>query len=514
MAFGIIAYLVILAISIAVSYYMRPDPDEPSAPSLEDIDLPTCAQGTRYAVIFGRPPRTKANMILSTFNFRSGGIDKKGTIVAHYYYLGVHFGLCHGYVDGVTQIWAEDTCVWPTLLDEGAFANDGEILASINARHIWGEVYTGPSATVDILYGHNDQAQNATLKAYQDGDDTPTYRGITSLVFNTDAYWGIQYMLPAISVVMKRTEQHHDGSQMWYINKAKIGLYYSLNIVQCLRECLVSTIFGRGISEDLIDTTSFESAADTCYAEGIGLCYRLVPSQRAVGEFITVLESIMDGMLFFDHSVAKYKLKLIRDDYDVDTLTTYTEDDFSIEAFTKPTVAQTPSETIIKYTDFTSARRATSKDDDIAIMELQSDSPVSQMFDWPMIVDLTLAAMLAAREQDHASRMPAFLRLASTRSMYAIQRGDVFKISHPKLTLGGITTMTVRAVGIDRGRLEDGTLYIDVTEEVFDTVEVTQSYSSSSASSGLTVTEITSSSESIAFSRDAAVVAIINENVA
>ena len=512
-AFSLVAYVIVLAISALISYLLAPKP--PDAPDPEPVDLPTCEQGTPYGIIFGQPIRFKSAMILwygavRTHRFKN---DKKGQ--GYQYYAAIHIGLSHGNIDGVKQMWFKDRCFWPTYKDATVYNADDAETFLINQGAAWGDRYKGGGLVLsgDILYGTTTQLQNATLKKYQDGDDTPAYRGITSLVFHNTSYWGISNQFPIMSIVLKRTDTHHDGTPMWYVAKANVDSYNSLNVVHVIRECLTSTVFGRGVSTDRIDSTTFEAAADTLYTEQIGISYKYTPSGNSLSSFIQKLEAIMDGVIYFDHSVGKYKIKLIRPDYVDGDLTVYDKDDFSIITFSRASYSGVASETIVKYSDIASAKPTKAKADDLAMMQLQGESPIPQTFDYPMITNPDTAALIAAREQNQSSRNPAFLKLSVNRSMYAVQRGDVFKISHPMLTKAGISSMVVRAVVIDRGMLDDGEMFIDVTEEIFYSVTSTTTVPSSQTT--IPVPTLTAStSETIEFSSSAASIQIINETKA
>ena len=512
--FPLIANLIVFAIAALVSYLLTPKPAKIGKPDPGTFDLPTCEQGTPYGIIFGRPPRFKGTMVLWYGAYRAVYFknDKKGR--GYLYYMAVHLGLSHGNIDGLKQIWLNDRCFWPAYKDAGEYSNDGATSISIRKPNAWGGRYNGGGVTLsgDVLYGDAAQIQNDTLKKYQDGDNTPYYRGIASIVFNDTSYWGISPRFPVMEIVLKRTNLHHDGTQMWYIAKSRVDSYFSLNIIHVIRECLTSKTFGRGVSTDRIDSTTFEAAADTLYTEQLGICYRLIPNNESnITDFLSTLEEIMDGVIVYDHSVGKYKIKLIRDDYDSESLTTYDEDSFSITTFGRQSYYQVASETVIKYTDMKSAKGSVAKDDDLSIMLVQGESSVTQTFDWPMIVNPDVAAKLASREQDQASKMPAFLKLSANRTMYDKQRGDVFKISHPRLLAGGISEMTVRVVARDRGELDNGEIELDVVEEIFVDAVAVNGVPGVTVTPTPTPTVSNSSSESVEFSCSACTVAIINE---
>jgi len=513
--FGLTAFIVTFVLSALVSYLLRPKPPSDNM-SPGEVDIPTCEQGTPYGIIFGMPPRFKSTMVLfhgghSVYKWEDGDGAK-----GFYFYMAMHLGLAHGNIDGIKQIWSDDRCFWPVYNDRTIYNADSATTINISQFNAWGGKHGRGGLILygTVLYGGSSQTQNATLMKYQDGADTPYYRGITSIVFTEQSYWSNVPNPPGLAVVLKRTALHHDGTAMWYVAKAVVDTYFSLNIIHVIRECLTSTTFGRGVSTARIDSTTFEAAADTLFTEKIGICYKYTPTASSMSDFLTKMEEIMDGVIYYDHGVGLYKIKLIRDDYVVGDLDSYDEDDFTVNTFSRQSYYLVPSETIVKYTDRDSAKQGIAKDDDLSIMRTQGESPVSQSFDWPMIVNPDTAVKLASREQDQASRIPAFLRLTANRSMYDIQRGDVFTISHPRLTAGGITSMTVRVVAIDRGELEDGKMSIDVTEEIFTTATAENSSPPSSESSAPSTTTTTIVSKTNSFSGNAASVVIINETMA
>lgn len=53
MVANIVVYLVVMVISAAVSYALRPKPQDPKAARLEDFDVPTAEEGRPIPVIFG-----------------------------------------------------------------------------------------------------------------------------------------------------------------------------------------------------------------------------------------------------------------------------------------------------------------------------------------------------------------------------------------------------------------------------------------------------------------------------
>lgn len=105
------------------------------------------------------------------------GSSKKQT-VGYRYYMGLHFGLCHGPVDAVTEVRAGDRTAW-----EGNATNNQTL--SINAPELFGgdKKEGGLQGSLDVLMGAPSQGLNGYLQS-RIGAVIPAFRGIVSAVWN------------------------------------------------------------------------------------------------------------------------------------------------------------------------------------------------------------------------------------------------------------------------------------------------------------------------------------------
>ena len=508
----VILYLIIMAVTTGIAYALRPKPPKTEAAGINELNLPTCEQGTPYAVIYGTPPRFKGQMILWYGSYYA----RKTNSGSYEYHMTFLFGLSHANLDGIIQLWAEDYCVWPYITGfvptaPTIYAADGETFLNYSAAsRIWGGPRRGGGVGGGgtVMYGESTQEVNALVQA-QLGTPCPAFRGITT--FWIPGYWGVSPQFPILSFVAKRVNKLHEGGAQWYIAKAPINTY-DLNAVHIIREAMTSSVCGNGMSTALINEASFEAAADVCFAEGIGLSYRYIPGQDTLADFIHQIEQIANMAVYFDHSAGQYKIQMIRQDYDPNTLDTYTEDDFDILEFHRPVYNEVPSQTIVWYMDRLSAKKAPASDDDAALADIQGGRPIVQEFTFLQICGPVLALSVASRFQKYASSMSAALNLSAKRTMYNLHRGSVFKITHPKLLAGGVASMTVRVVSINRGTLENGQMTISVAEDVFGDAPSTNASNPASGWTEPVMTEV-DMDESITVTFDSMQVNAINESV-
>lgn len=262
-----------------------------------------------------------------------GGSCKKYT-VGYKYSVGMHLVLCHSDINAIYAIYAgEEYSLWKGI------AEDNETI-TIDAAEIFGgsESEGGVTGDVDILFGASDQAANTYL-AGQLGT-VPAFRGVVSLVLNQTYLGTNPYIKPWWTFL-----SYVDTG--WYPEKSKIGL--DLNPIHIIRECQTDTIWGLGYSAADIDSTSYESAADTLYSENFGLSLIWDESTDIEGFIQEILRHI-EGVLFIEPSTGKWVIKLIRQDYDAETLEVFDSDIIlEMESYSRRSQSELANTVILTY---------------------------------------------------------------------------------------------------------------------------------------------------------------------
>lgn len=89
---------------------------------------------------------------------------------------------------------------------------------------------------------------------------------------------------------------------------------------------------------------SFVSAADTLFAEGMGISI-LWSQQTSIEDFVEEILRHIDAALYVDRTTGKFELKLIRDDYDESSLLMLDQSNISrVEGYSKQTLAELVNE--------------------------------------------------------------------------------------------------------------------------------------------------------------------------
>jgi hypothetical protein len=251
------------------------------------------------------------------------------------------------------------------------------------------------------------------------------------------------------------------GADGWYPDKAEVG-DGDMNPAHIIYQSIVDSNWGMGYPVAQIDDADFRSAADAMFSEGMGLSL-LWNAQDEIGTFIRLVLDHCAGILYSDPRTGKFRLKLIRDDYDPETLQVFDQSNIvSLEAWQRVGYGDTINEITVVYED-----RETGKDAGITVQDLaniQVQGVVSQTRQYPGISNASLAARVAERDLMAASVPLAKGQMIVNREAWDLIPGDVFKLSWPKL---GLSESICRVLKVDTGNLNDRQIRIDFSEDVY-----------------------------------------------
>ncbi len=144
------------------------------------------------------------------------GSSKKVT-VGYRYYMGLHFGLCHGPVDALHQVNVGERVAW-----SGAIAASGAV--AIYRPELFGgdKREGGIAGQLDILMGEPAQAANDYLTSRL-GAGIPAFRGILSAVWRGGQVAANNPYVKPWAFRVKRILQGWTTGSAWYPEKAEIN---------------------------------------------------------------------------------------------------------------------------------------------------------------------------------------------------------------------------------------------------------------------------------------------------
>jgi len=124
-----------------------------------------------------------------------------------------------------------------------------------------------------------------------------------------------------------------------------------MNPAHIIRECLTDPDWGMGYSESDIDDASFTAAADTLYAEHMGISI-LWDQQGSIQDFIDLIVKHIDAALYVSNVTGKFVLKLIRADYDPATIMELGEAEIErVEDYSRPATGDLLNQVTVVYSE-------------------------------------------------------------------------------------------------------------------------------------------------------------------
>lgn len=373
--------------------------------------------------------------------------------VGYWYGLGVHMGICHGPVDEVKGIYMDDRVAWT-----GSGTPPSSI--SIDKKELFGGKRRegGLQGTMTILQGGPTQAQSSYLQGQLGTADIPAYRGILSMIWRGLISANNPYMKD-FSFDIRRVLSGWNTA-VWHSTKAAIG--NDMNPAHIAYQVITDQKWGMGYPTSSISNSSFTAAADALHAEGFGLSMQWT-RQETIQEFLGIIMSHIGGVIRSNPITGLFELKLLRADYDPETLPVLDESCCTLEEFQRVAAADIVNEVTLVYTDGTTFTDTPITVHNLAAIQSQG-TVVNKTIRYPGITSATIASRVAGRELVALSSPLSKVKIIANRKAWNILPGDCFKLTWPKL---GISSAVFRAIKVNVGTLLDGKIMIEATEDIY-----------------------------------------------
>lgn len=236
-----------------------------------------------------------------------------------------------------------------------------------------------------------------------------------------------------------------------------------INPAHIIRECLTNQVWGIGVSESNIDDFSFKNAADILYDEQMGVSIKWTDS-TSINEFVDNIKEHINAQLYLDRVTNKWKLYLIRDDYDIADLISLNESNIRNLDFERRTLAECVNSVTVTYWDRERAKDSTVTVQDIARIA-QQGGVISQSIDYKGFTNSDLASRIALRDLKTLSSTLASVSFDVDESFSeSWHEGMPFKLSDESY---GLSEAVMRIRTIKRGDGINNTVYVEAIEDSF-----------------------------------------------
>lgn len=209
-----------------------------------------------------------------------------------------------------------------------------------------------------------------------------------------------------------------------------------MNPAHIIRECLTDTTWGMGYNDADIDDDTFTAAADTLYSESFGLTLKW-NQEEEIQEFVSTVLSHIDAFLYVSRSTGKFVLKLIRNDYDIDTIPVLDEDDvieWTEVKHRQPSEAS--SSVLVKFYLRERRKNAAHLVTNLA-QAMQATKVLPTTRNYPGITKSSLAIRVATRDVISLGSGLTSGRLIGKRTIEGLNPGDPFRLISARHRLSG-----------------------------------------------------------------------------
>lgn len=238
--------------------------------------------------------------------------------------------------------------------------------------------------------------------------------------------------------------------------------FSDMNPAHIIYQCLTDVDWGMGYSTADLDDANFRAAALKLYNERFGLSL-IWEKQMSIMQFVQIICDHINGALQLDLKTGKFKIKLIRDGYDLNTLVELNPDNIlTLDSCQRMGLGELVNMMTVTYTDRNQTKQTVTVHD-LATLEAQG-SVVSTSREYLGIRDPELAMRVAARDLNTVSAPLAKVSLEVNRVLFDKEKGDEVLFTWPLL---GINKLPMRIIDLDKGTLLDGKMRVELIEDVF-----------------------------------------------
>lgn len=235
-----------------------------------------------------------------------------------------------------------------------------------------------------------------------------------------------------------------------------------MNPAHIIRECLTDPYWGLGYQDADINDVSFMAAADTLYAEGMGMSLEW-NTQTKIEEFITLIVRHIDAAVYLDRRTGKFCLKLIRDDYDIGDLVTLDESNIAkVDNFTQPAVGELTNSVTVQFWNGDLNKDDSVTVQDIALIQLEGE--INTTVNYSGFTTLELASRVAERDMRVLSTPIISCTIYANRDASELNIGDTFIFSWSDWN---IDQVIMRVTGAAYGDGRSNQVRLTCTQDVY-----------------------------------------------
>lgn len=249
------------------------------------------------------------------------------------------------------------------------------------------------------------------------------------------------------------------GYRWYFLDRGE----FDANPAHMIYECLTNTEWGMGAPSSIIDETSFENSGITLFNERFGLSM-IWTRQTTIEAFVSEVLDHIQATLFVNPRTGLLTLKLIRADYDVNTLRILTPDNADLSNFQRKSWGEITNEIIVTWTNPENEQDETVTVQDLAGIAAQNGQIISNGRNYYGVRNPELAMRLAVRDLRVSSAPLASCDAEVNRTGWDLLPGEVVKVFWPE---HGLNNVVMRVMPVDYGKPGAPDVKVALTEDIF-----------------------------------------------
>lgn len=270
-----------------------------------NVDAPTISEGTAIPVVLGTVMSARQNV--SWFGgLGATKIIQSGVVTGHKYTLTSQQAICLGPVNDIREIRFDDILLPADTYTRTETTDYWDY--NINAPELFGgeQQEGGVVGLLRIYKGTTTQVPNIPMTTLI-GSQLPAYRRVCYAVFD-NCYIGTSPRLKAPQFLIECVP----NSLGLTGNKHIIGTRRDINAVCALYEMFTNPVWGARLTADEMDLPAWVAAAETAYAENLGISPMLTSPQDVDSAYAN-LQQYIDCTVFDDFATGKLTIRLVRE---------------------------------------------------------------------------------------------------------------------------------------------------------------------------------------------------------
>lgn len=475
--------LLIWVVTFILTDYFRERLPSQTASGLGDFNIPTATEGRPVPICTGGTVRFDApnciwygDFVAEDRTVETGVIFKRDETIGFTYFLALQYALYLGESAGITGVWIGDDRVFDHVADAGGIPQP---FVDIIRDDLFGGVDNGGGfeGRIRLHDGSETQAVSAFLNSRL--DPLPAYRGLSYIMVTDIAEAGGANIGESNQLRYIRVELQTFDDLAGTAGNAGLGntlalagdthfIGPDLNPIVTAWDLWTNTRWGRGFGLSDVDISSFQDAAATIYAEGIGWT-NIQDEQTTTGQIQDLIEQHIDGYIGPNPLTGLIEVNLARPDYSIPALFNVTDTGIAanlleVKSWDQGDWSQTKNRIRIRYTSRSKDWKETHAVETAAGNRIIQGITRTEEIRYPGVHTDAVAQAIAAREKRGLSLPLQKGKLVVDRTAWELRPGVPFRLNSVQASA---TDLPVRVTRVQLGDQVRQQIELDVVEDIF-----------------------------------------------